>query len=155
QRYRRLQDKRQAMDRARPLCQERGSRQRHSYRMAQRSRSTPFPAQLSRMLARDDGPTVFSAATLADEFDHPPHQKRGTTIGAIHKALQRAFAEGDLITFVDDGGGVLREAQVMGHGSKAVGQPQFFGRPGAKSPDPDFHPVTYEEIMRRGVDVDE
>lgn len=115
-----------------------------------RGRSTPYGAQLQRFL-REDDLAVFSAATLEPRFGHPQRQKRGTNIGRIHKALMKAFADGDVITFVDDHGHPLREPEIVVPGSKAIGQPQFFGRPGAPSPDSEFHPITYEETLRRGL----
>jgi metallo-beta-lactamase family protein len=120
-----------------------------------RGRSTPYGAQLDRLLARADELTVFSAATLESHLDHPPHQKRRTSIAGIHKALRMAFAEGKLITFVDADGLVLREREVVVPGSKAVSQPQIFARLGVATPDPNYHPVTHEETIRRGlVDVE-
>jgi Cft2 family RNA processing exonuclease len=104
------------------------------------------------MIGGEDCPQIFSAASLEERFDHPRGQKRGTNIGGIHKALMKAFSEGHIITFVDDGGSVLRETDIVVPGSKAIGQPQIFGRPGAVSPDANFHPVTYEETIRRGID---
>jgi hypothetical protein len=118
-----------------------------------RGRSTPYGAQLRKFL-REDDLAVFSAATLEPRFDHPQHQKRGTNIGGIHKALMKAFADGNIITFVDDDGHPLREPEIVVPGSKAIGQPQFFGRPDAESPDPAFHPVSYEEALRRGLTLD-
>jgi predicted metal-dependent RNase len=119
-----------------------------------RGRSTPYGAQLNRLLAHDEQLTIFSAATLEERFDHPPHQKRGTNIGGIHKALRTAFSEGKVITFVDDDGVVLREPQIVVPGSKAIGQPQMFARPGTESPNPVYHPATYEETVRRGLSYD-
>lgn len=118
-----------------------------------RGRNTPYPAQLKRLL-NGDGMTVFSAATLEERFDHPPHQKRGTNLGRIHKALKKAFSEGDLITFVDEAGLPLRESEIVVPGSKAIGRPQLFGRPDTPSPHPGYHPVTYEETLRRGLSID-
>jgi Cft2 family RNA processing exonuclease len=118
-----------------------------------RGRSTPYGAQLQKFL-REDDLAVFSAATLERRFDHPQRQKRGTNIGRIHKALMKAFAEGDLITFIDDHGHPLRESEIVVPGSKAIGQPQFFGRPGVESPDPAFHALTYEETLHRGLTLD-
>lgn len=117
-----------------------------------RGRSTPYKAQVDRMLGGEDCPQIFSAASLEERFSHPRAQKRGSNIGGIHKALMKAFSEGKIITFVDDGGTVLREADIVVPGSKAIGQPQIFGRPGAASPSAGFHPVTYEETVRRGID---
>jgi predicted metal-dependent RNase len=114
-----------------------------------RTRSTPYSAQLERFLSSRAGQQeTFSAATLAQSFDHPPQQRRQTTIGGIHKALMRAFADGKIISFVDESGGVLRGDEARVHGSKAVGQPQIFGLPGTQSPAPTHKPVTYEETMR-------
>lgn len=123
--------------------------------MAPRTRSTPYPRQLDKLLNNADDLTTFSAASLVDRFEHPPHQKVGTNIGRIHKALRLAFSQGSVITFVDDDGHVLREATIVTHGSKAIGQPQIFGRPGTASPDPAHHPVTYAETLRRGIVIDE
>lgn len=119
-----------------------------------RERSTPYSAQLRKLLASHDELRVFSAATLEPLFDHPSHQKRGTNIGSIHKALKKGFSDGQLITFVDDAGSPLREAKIVVPGSKAIGRPQFFGRPGVESPDPAFHPVTFEETLRRGLTLE-
>lgn len=107
------------------------------------------------MIGGEDCPQIFSAGSLEKRFDHPRGQKRGTNIGGIHKALMKAFSEGHIITFVDDGGSVLRETEIVVPGSKAIGQPQIFGRPGAASPNADFHPVTYEETIRRGINSNE
>jgi predicted metal-dependent RNase len=119
-----------------------------------RARSTPYGAQINRLLASDEELTVFSAATLEERFDHPQHQKRTTSIAGIHKALRKAFSEGRLIAFVDEKGAVLRERTIVLPGSKAVGQPQMFARPGTASPERAFHAVTYEETVRRGLSVD-
>lgn len=119
-----------------------------------RGRSTPYEAQLRKFL-REGDLAVFSAATLEDRFDHPSHRKRGTNIGGIHKALMKAFAEGKVITFVDGRGAPLREAEIVVPGSKAIGQPQFFGLPDSESPDPEFHRVTHEDTLRRGLSLDD
>src|SRR5215207_7927931 len=119
-----------------------------------RARNTPYGAQLNRLLAGEEELKAFSAATLEERFKHPPHQKRATNIGGIHKALRKAFAAGKILTFVDDHGVVLRESEVVVPGSKAIGQPQIFARPGVGSPDPAYHPVTYEETVRRGLSLD-
>ncbi|MGH2855714.1 MAG: hypothetical protein ACRDLF_16180 [Solirubrobacteraceae bacterium] len=119
-----------------------------------RGRSTPYPAQLERFLAGLDGSQqTFSAATLEGVLTHPQHQKRGSTLGGIHKALMKAFADGKVIAFHDADGHPLREPDVIVLGSKAIGQPQVFGALGTPSPDPHFRPVTYEETIRRGSDV--
>jgi Cft2 family RNA processing exonuclease len=123
--------------------------------VAPRTRSTPYPRQLDKLLNEADDLTTFSAASLVDRFEHPPHQTLGTDIGRIHKALRLAFSEGRIITFVDDDGHVLREPEIVTHGSKAIGQPQIFGRRGTASPDPGYHPVTYIETLRRGIVVNE
>jgi Cft2 family RNA processing exonuclease len=119
-----------------------------------RTRTTPYQPQLTKLLNNADDLTTFSAASLEDRFDHPPHQARGTNIGRIHKALRMEFAEGKIITFVDEAGRALREPEIVVPGSKAIGQPQIFARPGVESPDPVYHPVTYQETLRRGIELD-
>lgn len=117
-----------------------------------RGRSTPYPAQLERFLAglnRDR--RTFSAAALEKEFTHPQHQKLGTTIGGIHKALMRAFADGKIISFVDSDGSVLRESEVVVPGSKAISRPQIFATEGTPSPEDDYRSVTYEELIHHEV----
>ena len=117
-----------------------------------RGRSTPYPAQLERFLAglnRDR--RTFSAAALEKEFSHPQHQKLGTTIGGIHKALMRAFADGKIISFVDSDGSVLRESEVVVPGSKAISRPQIFATEGTPSPEDDYRSVTYEELIHHEV----
>jgi Cft2 family RNA processing exonuclease len=117
-----------------------------------RGRSTPYPAQLERFLARLNGDRrTFSAAALEKEFTHPQHQKLGTTIGGIHKALMRAFADGKIISFVDDQGSVLRESEVVVPGSKAISQPQIFATEGTPSPEESYRAVTYEELTHHDV----
>jgi Cft2 family RNA processing exonuclease len=123
--------------------------------VAPRTRSTPYPRQLDKLLNNADDLATFSAASLVDRFEHPPHQKLGTNIGRIHKALRIAFSQDRIVTFVDDDGHVLREPEIVTHGSKAIGQPQIFGRPGTASPDPAYHPATYAETQRRGIAIDE
>lgn len=115
-----------------------------------RKRSTPYTAQLDRLLSKEDRllSATFSAATLEDRFEHPPRQKRTTSIGSIHKALMKAFSEGRVITFIDQLGTVLREQEIGVPGSKAISQPQIFARPGVGSPDPEYHPVTHDETVR-------
>jgi predicted metal-dependent RNase len=96
-------------------------------------------------------PRTFSAWTLSNEFTHPPQQTKGATrIGGIHKALMRAFADGKVIAFADAEGTVLREDEIKVPGSKAVGQPQIFGTPGAPSPREGFEPVTYAGLNHLG-----
>ena len=119
-----------------------------------RGRNTPYGAQLRRLLKEGDV-TVFSAATLEPLFDHPQHGKLDTRLGGIHKALMKAFADGAIVAFVDDDGNPLRETDVKVARSKAIAQPRFFGRPGAEGPDPAFHPVSYEESLRRGITLDD
>jgi Cft2 family RNA processing exonuclease len=113
-----------------------------------RKRSTPYTAQLDRLLSNESGLSTFSAATLEARFEHPPHQKRRTNIAGIHNALMKAFAEGRIVTFVDEDGRVLREPEIGVPGSKAVSQPQIFARPATASPDSDYHPVAYEQTVR-------
>ena len=116
--------------------------------MPARTRSTPYRSQLTRWLhALDGAPRTFSARTLADEFDVPRRERLTTTVGQIHKALQRAFADGAVIAFVDDTGRRLREEQYTTSGSAAVEHPYIFATPGTPSPDPDYRPATYEETL--------
>lgn len=117
-----------------------------------RARSTPYPAQLERFLSDLNGDRrTFSALTLQKEFRHPQHQKLGTTIGGIHKALMRAFADGKIISFVDNDGSVLRESEVVVPGSKAISQPQIFATEGTPSPEDSYRSVTYEELTHHEV----
>lgn len=67
----------------------------------------------------------------------------------------RAFADGEVITFVDSDGGLLREDEIVVPGSRAIARPQLFGRPGAKSPRPGYHSVTYDETVRGGLPLAE
>lgn len=113
-----------------------------------RERSTPYSAQLKRFLANPPkGHSTFSAVTLESVFTHPQHQKQSTRLSGIHKALIKAYADGQIVTFLDIEGNPLREAKVAGPGSKAISRPQIYGLPGASSPDSDYQPFTYEEAM--------
>jgi Cft2 family RNA processing exonuclease len=112
-----------------------------------RTRSTPFSAQLARYLRNLAGASAtFSARTLAEEFDVPPRQKRTTTIGQLHRALQLAFSRGEIITFADTRGLRLREEEFTVHGSAAVEHPYIFATPGTPSPADGYEPVTYEQL---------
>ena len=96
-----------------------------------RTRTTPYTAQLDRLLNDADGDTgCFSALTLADEFEHPRKQKPTTTLSGIHKALFRAWGAGKLISFIDADSGVLREESFGAPGSAAVEHPQIFATDG-------------------------
>jgi Cft2 family RNA processing exonuclease len=122
-----------------------------------RTRTTPYPAQLDRLLnSADRGARVFSALTLADEFEHPLRQKPTTTIGAVHRALHRAWGDGKVIAFIDADRNVLREAAFGAPGSAAVEHPQVFATPGTPPPREGFTAVTYPEYaaFRAGADDD-
>jgi Cft2 family RNA processing exonuclease len=120
-----------------------------------RTRSTPYPTQLKKFLTALNGDRrTFSAAALVEEFDHPHQQRLGSKIGGIHKALMHAFAAGDIISFVDDDGCVLREKEIAVPGSKAIGQPQIFATKGTPSPEDGYRQVTYEEFTHRAGAVD-
>jgi Cft2 family RNA processing exonuclease len=106
--------------------------------------------QLDKMLSSEDAPATFSAATLSKRFDHPPRADRTTSIGKISKALWAAFAGGKIVAYYDGGNLPLREPEKLTHGSKAVGQPQIYGLLGSPSPDPNYHPVTYQETLHGG-----
>ena len=111
-----------------------------------RTRTTPYSAQLDRLLSRSTGTSrTFSALTLADDFEHPRKQKPTTTLGGIHKALFRAWGEGKLVSFIDADGNVLREEEFGAPGSAAVEHPQIFGLPGAQAPQDGYAVVSYVE----------
>ncbi len=72
-------------------------------------------------------------------------------LGGIHKALLKAWAEGKVISFVDEAGNVLREETFGAHGSAAVAHPQVFATSGTDSPSVKHVPASYEEyIAARG-----
>jgi hypothetical protein len=130
-----------------------------------RTRTTPYHAQLDRLLNDLNGDhRCFSALTLSEEFEHPRKQKPTTTLDAIHKALRRAWSEGKLIAFTDgDGGGLLREDAFGAPGSAAVEHPLIFGTPGTASPRAGYSAATYAQhsaerhdaIADDGLDLDD
>ncbi len=123
-----------------------------------RTRSTPYPAQLDRHLSELAGRHVsFSAASLADVFEHPPsHQRRLTTsVSGIAKALRRAFAEEKIIAFRDEGGAPLREEAFCAPGSAAVEHPEIYATSGTSSPREGYLPVTYRESLHASHEFEE
>ena len=123
-----------------------------------RTRSTPYHAQLDRLLNDAGGEhRCFSALTLSEYFEHPRQQRHTTMLGAIHKALSRAWSTGKLISFVDADGGVLREQDFGAPGSAAVEHPQIFATVGTPSPRQGYLPVTYQEssAFRPTADADD
>jgi hypothetical protein len=99
----------------------------------------------------------MSALTLTAEFTHPNKCKETSKLGGIHKALLKAWADGKLISFIDDAGNVLREEKFGVHGSAAVAHPQIFATSGTPSPSDKHVPATYQEFLaaRGGHDDDE
>jgi len=94
---------------------------------------------------RNVGHRCFSARSLADKFEHPRAQKPTTTLGAIHKALFRAWGAGKVISFIDANGNVLRETVFGAPGSAAVEHPQIFATIGSPAPEDGYSTVSYQQ----------
>lgn len=111
-----------------------------------RTRSTPYPAQLDRLLNDCVGVhRCFSALTLAEDFEHPRKQKPTTVLGGIHKALFRAWGAEKVVSFIDGDGNVLREEVFGAPGSAAVEHPQIFATLGTAPPQQGYTAVTHAE----------
>jgi Cft2 family RNA processing exonuclease len=96
------------------------------------------------------GSPPFSALTLLDRIEVPRQHKKSPPTGEINKALHKLWADGELVAYVDESGGVLREKAFGKPGSAAQEHPQIFGLPRAASPDPDYQPMAYAEYCNRG-----
>lgn len=110
-----------------------------------RKRVTPYPAQVAQYIkSLKSGAAPFSALTLYEILEHPKRGSESSHMGDINKTLHRAWAAGDLISFVDSSRTVLREKAFGRPGSAAAEHPQVFALPRTPSLEDDYEPTTYE-----------